>query len=117
MPFNKVHKRPEFGLYSPLFMWVKQCIRHLILDEGHKVKNRQALTNKAIGALLYEHILIISDKFLGNHWSDIHGLLSLIPGHPFRERQDFDRIFGGGNRNHPPLRTQRDRLKNSCKRL
>jgi len=90
MPLNVRHVN---ALFSHVYKELDFPIRHLVLDEAQFAKNVVTKTYNAVRHLHYERILLLSGTFLANRWYDIFGFVSLIPGHPFNDFQQFMKTF------------------------
>ena len=86
-------RRHVNALFSQVHRELGIPIRHLILDEAQYVKNPITHTHKAIKALYYARVFLLSSTFLGNKWYDIFGLIDFLPGHPFKTRRRFMKAF------------------------
>ena len=81
------------SLFSHVYKELNLPIRHLVLDEAQFAKNIATKTYDAVSNLWYERIMLLSGTFLANRWHDLFGLISLIPGHPFTNPQQFMKTF------------------------
>jgi SNF2 family DNA or RNA helicase len=81
------------ALFSQVHRILRRPIKNLVLDEAHIVKNAGTATHKAIADLYYECIYMLSGTFIPNRWNDLYGLVTLIPGHPFRAYRQFMMSF------------------------
>ena len=81
------------ALYSHVYHEVHVPIRHLVLDEAQFAKNITTRTYDAVRHLTYDRILLLSGTFLANRWHDLFALISLIPGHPFQDYEQFLKTF------------------------
>lgn len=90
LPLNVRHIS---ALFSHVYKELGLPIRHLVLDEAQIAKNVSTKTYKAVRHLYYDRIMLLSGTFLANRWYDIFGFVSLIPGHPFDDFQQFMRTF------------------------
>ena len=86
-------RRHVNALFSQVHRELGIPIRHLILDEAQYVKNPITHTHKAIKALYYARVFLLSSTFLGNKWYDIFELIDFLPGHPFKTRRRFMKAF------------------------
>lgn len=86
---------PTSNLFSDIYLESNSFgIGHLVLDEAHFAKNfTTGTTHQAVKALAPQWVLQITGTFFDNHWTDIFGLLSLLPGHPFRTFDQFMHSF------------------------
>ena len=110
MPLNVRHVN---ALFSHVYEELNLPIRHLILDEAQFAKNVTTKTYNAVRHLRYERVLLLSGTFLANRWHDIFGLVSLIPGHPFDNYQQFMKTFAHKEANgyySSPSVSKRNRL-------
>ncbi|KAI4106552.1 MAG: hypothetical protein LQ339_003012 [Xanthoria mediterranea] len=87
-------RMPTSPLFSEIYRKLGMPIRHLILDQVQFVKNADTVTHKAIKALHYSRIGMLSGTLFSNRWTDIFGPINAIPGHPIATFSDFMRIFG-----------------------
>jgi SNF2 family DNA or RNA helicase len=93
------HEQPDLkrrhvnALFSQVHRELGLPIKHLILDEAQYVKNPIGRTHKAIKALYYARVFLLSGTLLCNKWYDIFGLIDFLPGHPFKTRRQFMKAF------------------------
>jgi SNF2 family DNA or RNA helicase len=113
------HEQPDLkrrhvnALFSPVHRELGLPIKHLILDEAQHVKNPTGRTHKAIKALYYARVFLLSGTFLPNKWYDIFGLIDFLPGHPFKTRKQFMKAFARKDASGAycePSRSKRNRL-------
>ncbi|EXJ57118.1 hypothetical protein A1O7_07462 [Cladophialophora yegresii CBS 114405] len=110
MPLNGRHVN---ALFSHVYDELGFPIRHLVLDEAQFAKNVLTKTYDAVRHLHYERIMLLSGTFLANRWYDIFGFVSLIPGHPFKDFQQFMKTFAHREENgyySSPSVSKRNRL-------
>ena len=91
---QRTKKRHVNCLFSQVYRLLSLPIKHLVLDEAQAAKNPESITHEAIRHLYYDAIFLVSGTFISNIWYGIYGFVSLLPGHPFKEREDFTRVFG-----------------------
>jgi SNF2 family DNA or RNA helicase len=113
------HEQPDLkrrhvnALFSTVHRELGIPIRHLILDEAQYVKNPTGRTHKAIKALYYARVFLLSGTFLPNKWYDIFGLIDFLPGHAFETRKQFMKAFARKDASGAycePSRSKRNRL-------
>ncbi|CAO1604957.1 hypothetical protein XANCAGTX0491_008497 [Xanthoria calcicola] len=68
-------RMPTSPLFSEIYRKLDMPIRHLILDEVHRIG-------------------MLSGTLFSNRWTDIFGPINAIPGHPIATFNDFMRVFG-----------------------
>lgn len=88
-------RRLNLSLYSTCYRTRLLPFKHVVIDEAQYGKNENGSTHQAFRNLYRDRTLLLSDKFLGNRWTDVFSLMDLLPGHPFVSRRLFDNTFGG----------------------
>ncbi|CCF39253.1 hypothetical protein CH063_02095 [Colletotrichum higginsianum] len=68
--------------------------RILMLDEAYKVKNHLGETRQALHSLPYKRFVGITGTFMPNKWTDIYGMIDLLPGNPFDSYDHLVKSFG-----------------------
>lgn len=109
---RRLQRRVNLSLYSDVYRARNLPIRHLILDEVQFAKNDRSQTHKAVKALPYARLGALSGTFVANKWSDLFGILHLMPGeNPFNTARDFHRVYGNPhNKFSEPTQTRLNRL-------
>ncbi|PNS16785.1 hypothetical protein CAC42_4749 [Sphaceloma murrayae] len=89
--------RPVTGanncLFSEYYHQISLPIQHVIIDEAHVVKKPNGNTHAAVKNLYFDEIFLLTGTFLPNRWYNVFGLMTLIPGHPFRSIKNFCEAF------------------------
>ncbi|KAF2279953.1 P-loop containing nucleoside triphosphate hydrolase protein [Westerdykella ornata] len=85
-------ERPILSLYSAIFKG--NPFRHVVCDEAHMVKNSHGKHHKAIRALFYNAIVLITGTPFPNRLFDGFAYIDLLPNEPFHGVEDIERIFG-----------------------
>ncbi|KAL6769639.1 hypothetical protein ACKKBG_A31805 [Auxenochlorella protothecoides x Auxenochlorella symbiontica] len=82
------------------------CIRwsHVIVDEGHRLKNAGCKLNAEIRQYKCDHRLLLTGTPLQNDISELWSLLNFLLPDLFNSCEDFQTWFGGAPRSttHPP---------------
>lgn len=66
----------------------------MVLDEAQFVKYALNKTHEACYSLHRRCTILLSGTILDNKWTDVHGLLRMLSGHPFQSFSAFISTFG-----------------------
>jgi chromodomain-helicase-DNA-binding protein 7 len=102
--------------------------QYLIVDEGHRLKNRHSRSLEVMSALRAKRKLVLTGTPLQNHVAELWSILSFLDGHKFNDVDAFLERFGklstgGGTSDHVNqlnkllkphlLRREKDDVENS----
>jgi hypothetical protein len=76
-------RRIKVPFHSKLYQEWNRRIPVVIFDEAHDYKNEETLAQKAALSLDYHHACLLTATPMYNSWTDVGGIVSLLPGSPF----------------------------------
>ena len=83
-----------------LAIWARIYFRYVVLDEGHKIKNRDALTSQAVRMVNSENRLLLTGTPLQNNLVELVSLLNFLHSDIFTNVREFEKAFNIGNGNN-----------------
>lgn len=86
-------RRIKVPLHSELYQEWNKRIPVVIFDEAHDFKNEDTLAHKAALSLDYHHAFLLTATPMYNSWTDVGGIVSLLPGSPFLGLDHYKRTF------------------------
>jgi len=75
------------------FLWSRQHFNYVILDEGHIIKNSEALISSAVRKLHYENALLLTGTPLQNNLIELWSLLNFLLPDVFTSQEPFAQSF------------------------
>ncbi|KFX88499.1 hypothetical protein V490_07589 [Pseudogymnoascus sp. VKM F-3557] len=93
---KQVLPRPQCSLFSQIHI-ERGSGFGLVVDEAQNIKHASKTTHQACFALHRRATVLLSGTILDNHWSDVHGLVRMFPGHPFEVFGTFTKTFGSSD--------------------
>lgn len=88
-----LERRIKVPLHSELYQEWNRRIPVIIFDEAHDYKNEETLAQKAALSLDYHHAFLLTATPMYNSWTDVGGIVSLLPGSPFLDLDHYKRTF------------------------
>lgn len=95
--FSETHKKSGTGF-------------GLVIDEAQYIKHAGKTTHQACYSLFRRFTIMLTGTMLDNRWTDVHGLVRMLYGHPFDGIGTFMRTFGNIDSKLEPNRAKINRL-------
>ena len=89
------------SLFSPMWRFMGLPIRHVVYDEAQTGQRTNGLTAEAKKNLYRSTTLLLTGTPMKNSWSTAHVMIELLQGHPFKDFDEFTRVFGKAKASSP----------------